>query len=90
MIKKVLGLTLKFIKVSKGKSHGVIMKTQREKLGEKSENSVSLMLLIQCNMMSYKKENRLCYEILYKEEIKFSWRSARPFQETEFQVISEG
>lgn len=35
MIKKILGLTLKFIKMSKGKSHGVIMKTQRGKLREK-------------------------------------------------------
>ena len=31
MMKKVLGLTLKFIEVSKGKPHGVIMKTQRGK-----------------------------------------------------------
>lgn len=31
MMKKVLGVTLKFIEVSKGKPHGVIMKTQRGK-----------------------------------------------------------
>ena len=35
MIKKILGLTMKFIEMSKAKSHGVIMKTQRGKLGEK-------------------------------------------------------
>ena len=48
------------------------------------------MLLIQCNMMSYKKESRLCYEILSKEGLKFLWTSEKPFQETEFQVKPEG
>ena len=66
------------------------MKTHRGKLGEKIENSTSLILLIQCNMMSYKKESGLCYEILYKEGNKFAWRSAKHFQETEFQVKPEG